>query len=94
MATNPHGNAIADPCDTATIYSDEGSIQGAELDTYKSELADNLANKVRQLGADAEALEGLVETLPSLFKAFALRLGQPGSTKTQKDVMYFVYKYR
>jgi hypothetical protein len=80
--------------DTRTVYSDEGSINGAELDTYKAELVDNLVKNVRLFQAESEVLEDIFAGLPSLLKAFALSLGQPGSTKVQKDVMYFIHKYR
>lgn len=81
-------------CDGKTVYSDEGSIAGAELDTYKVELVDNLVNWVRQLEPGPETLESICEVMPMLMKSFALRLGQPGSTKTERDVMYFIHKYR
>ena len=85
---------LVDQSEVRTIYSDEGSIEGTELDAYKMELADSLASKVRQLGQDPKTLRRLSEILPALLKAFALRLGQPRSTKNQRDVMYFVHKYR
>ena len=81
-------------CEVATLYSDEGSISGAELTAYKSELVDHLAEQVRKLGMVPETLETIFEDLPSLMKAFALKLGQPGSTKAERDVMYFVHKHR
>jgi len=81
-------------CDATTVYSDEGSISGAELDVYKSELVDSLVEQVRKVGLGSESLEVIFEDLPSHMKAFALRLGQPGSSKAERDVMYFVHKYR
>ncbi|KAK4448373.1 hypothetical protein QBC34DRAFT_327770 [Podospora aff. communis PSN243] len=80
--------------DVRAVYSDEGSVNGAELDTYKVELVDNLVKNVRLVQAEPEALEGIFVELPSLLKAFALTLGQPGSTKIERDVMYFIHKYR
>lgn len=86
--------AAPEELDARTIYSDEGSIHGAELDTYKVELVDNLVNRVRQFEPGPDSLESVFEAMPSLMRAFALELGRPGSTKVQRDVMYFVHKYR
>jgi hypothetical protein len=80
--------------DTRTMYSDEGSISGADVTIYKVELVDNLVAKVRELGAGEESLDRMLEALPSLLKALALKLGQPGSSKSQRDVMYFIHRYR
>lgn len=80
--------------DTRTMYSDEGSINGADVNIYKVELVDNLVAKVHELGAGGESLDRMVGVLPSLLKALALKLGQPGSSQSQRDVMYFVHKYR
>lgn len=80
--------------DKRTMYSGEGSISGADVTIYKVELADNLVAKVHELGAGGESLDRMVGVLPSLLKALALKLGQPGSSKSQRDVMYFLHKYR
>ncbi|KAK4125965.1 hypothetical protein N657DRAFT_678983 [Parathielavia appendiculata] len=80
--------------DARTVYSDEGSIDGAELDAYKRELVDDLVNEARRLEAEPEALEKVFDAMPPLLKPFALALGQFGSTQAQRDVMYFVHKYR
>ena len=80
--------------DTRTMYSDAGSISGADMTIYKVELVDNLVARVRELGAGDESLDRMLEALPSLLKALALKLGQPGSSKSQRDVMYFIHKYR
>jgi len=86
--------AAEEEFDAQTVYSDGASIDGEELDVYKAELVDNLVREARKLDASPEALERIFEALPALIKSFALQLGQPGSTKAQRDVMYFVYKYR
>ncbi|KAK0751264.1 hypothetical protein B0T18DRAFT_319853 [Schizothecium vesticola] len=80
--------------DAQTVYSDGASINGQELEVYKAELVDNLVREVRKLDASPDALERIFDALPALIKSFALQLGQPGSTKEQRDVMYFVHKYR
>jgi len=77
-----------------TVYSDEGSVTGTELEGYKSDLVDNLVEHSRGLGADPEQLALIFQQLPSWIKALALKLGQLGSTKTERDVMYFLHRYR
>jgi hypothetical protein len=82
-------------CDAGTVYSGEGSISGdPELDAYQSELVDDLVNKMREFETEPETLASIFEQLPLRLKCFALRLGQPGSSKAERDVMYFVHKYR
>ncbi|KAM7224237.1 hypothetical protein V8F06_000018 [Rhypophila decipiens] len=49
---------------------------------------------MRQFRSEPETLEKVFEALPLLLRSFALQLGQPGSSKAQRDVMYFVHKYR
>jgi len=80
--------------DPETVYSDEGSVNAAELEMYKSDLVDNLVEHFRGLDADHKQLGVILQELPSWIKAFALKLGQPGSTKAQRDVMYFLHRYR
>jgi len=84
----------AEDCDAGTVYSQEGSITGDKLDIYKSELVDGLVEQIRKLQTTPEILERIFKELPLLLKQFALRLGQPGSSKAERDVMYFVHKYR
>jgi len=84
----------AEDCDAGTVYSQEGSITGDKLDIYKSELVDGLVEQIGKLQTTPEILERIFKELPLLLKQFALRLGQPGSSKAERDVMYFVHKYR
>lgn len=81
-------------CDIRPVYSGQGGVSGPELDTYKSDLVDSLVNNVRRFQADSESLERIFEAMPELLRSFALALGQPGSTPAQRDVMYFIHKYR
>lgn len=92
--SKPVMSVEAADCDARTVYSDEGSIGRAELDTYKSELVDDLVNHVRALDAEPEVLERVFGAMPELMRSFALTLGQSGSTQAQRDVMYFVHRYR
>ena len=81
--------------DAETVCSDGSlSVDEADLADYKAELVDDLASKVRKLDASPDALERMFAALPSLMRSFALKLGQPGSIQAERDVMYFVHKYR
>jgi len=80
--------------DAATVYSVAWSIPEAELDTYKSELAETILKNIQSAASDSELLRTLLGSLPALLKAFALRLGSPGSNKTEREVMFFVHKHR
>ncbi|KAH8736710.1 hypothetical protein BGZ61DRAFT_1503 [Ilyonectria robusta] len=80
--------------DTATVYSIAWSVPEDELDTYKSELSEAILKNLRRHVSDVELLESLATILPSSLKSFALRLGCPGSSKAEKEVMYFVHKHR
>ena len=86
--------AEADESDARTVYSEEGSLGSIELDTYKSDLVSDLVNKMSQFKAKPEELEKGFDALPQLLQSFALRLGQSGSSKAERDVMYFVHKHR
>ncbi|KAK0614458.1 hypothetical protein B0T14DRAFT_606748 [Immersiella caudata] len=86
--------AEIEPDGAEAVYSDEGSVTGAELEGYKSDLVNDLVGHIRGLGADTELLGLILHQLPSLIRSFALKLGQPGSMKSQRDVMYFLHKYR
>jgi hypothetical protein len=92
--SNSATTVTTDDYDAKTMYSAEGSLGGMGLDRYKSELVDDLVNKMCQFEAEPETLEKVFEMLPLLLKSFALRLGQSGSSKAQRDVMYFVHKSR
>ncbi|KAH7022527.1 hypothetical protein EDB80DRAFT_694949 [Ilyonectria destructans] len=83
-----------DTNDTATVYSIAWSVPEDELDTYKSELSEAILKNLRRHVPDVELLESLATVLPSSLKSFALRLGCPGSSKAEKEVMYFVHKHR
>ncbi|KAK3386037.1 hypothetical protein B0H63DRAFT_523362 [Podospora didyma] len=83
--------AVVEEWDIETVYSDPGSTGDPDLNVYKLELVDSLVHQVTRLDASPETLERVFEVLPSLLKSLALKLGQPGSTKAQRDVIYFLY---
>ena len=97
-----HGTSIGDEessqgepvNDLATIYSSTQNLDDYHLTVYESELADSLANWVRNLHPDRSSKELLVEALPDMLKAFALRIGQGSTAKSENEVMCFVHRSR
>ncbi|KAK0721195.1 hypothetical protein B0T21DRAFT_48832 [Apiosordaria backusii] len=85
-----------DVYDDETDYSDGGSVEGVDVDAFQSKFAETLASDVRKFDADFDKRDGrkLFDSLPDSLVAFALSLGQPGSTQAQRDVMYLVHKFR
>ncbi|KAM0427797.1 hypothetical protein ACHAPT_007254 [Fusarium lateritium] len=83
-----------DEDDASTVYSAADSVPEDELETYKSELSEAILKAVLPHVSDAELLESLASLLPALLQSFALRLGCPGSSKAEREIMYFVHKHR
>ncbi|KAJ4258805.1 hypothetical protein NW762_007892 [Fusarium torreyae] len=84
---NSDSNDFDDFDDAATTYSVALSLAEEDINTYKAELSETIFNNVRQNDPTVESLEALGEALPSLLRCFALRLGSPGSSKTEKEIM-------
>lgn len=82
--------------ETATVYSVAWSLPELEVETYKSEFAEALTKQVRRWTEtpNDQFLHQIFKTVPRLLRAFALRLGHPGSKKAEKEVMYFIHKHR
>ncbi|KAF4981997.1 hypothetical protein FDECE_17594 [Fusarium decemcellulare] len=80
--------------DTSTVYSVDSRFPENELDTYKAELSEAILNNIRHLTSDTKLIETITPTLPSFLRSFALRLGSSGSSKAEREVMYFVHKHR
>ncbi|RSL61850.1 hypothetical protein CEP53_004930 [Fusarium sp. AF-6] len=91
---DPHLPHSRDEDDAATVYSVAASVPENDMETYKSELSDAIIKALRPHVSDAEQLESVTSHLPLLLQSFALRLGCPGSGKAEREVMYFVHKYR
>jgi hypothetical protein len=96
--TNPANAESAqtadDADDAATVYSSTLSLAEDQVDIYKSEFAEALAGDLRSQTQDPRPLQSLFSRLPTLLKAFALRLGCAGSNKAERDVMCFIHKHR
>ncbi|KAK3333464.1 hypothetical protein B0T19DRAFT_354755 [Cercophora scortea] len=88
-----HESVEIDFDDQATIYSVASTALNDE-DTFKTEFAETLLDRICPPDLDAELVSSRSTILPSLLRAFALRLGCPGSNKAEREVMYFVHKHR
>ncbi|KAJ4328818.1 hypothetical protein N0V84_000605 [Fusarium piperis] len=91
---DPHQQYSDDEDDVATVYSVAASVPEDDLETYKSELSEALSKAIHPHIPDEEQRESLASLLPTLLQSFALRLGCPGSSKVEKEIMYFVHKHR
>ena len=81
--------------ETATVYSGSWSLPSNEADAYKSEFAETLIETIRRrIQTEDGILLQTFKALPGLLKAFALRLGRPGSSQAEREVMYFIHKHR
>ncbi len=84
--------------DTTTIYSVAQSVAEDDAEMYISQFAEALADYVssesRTDVEDPRFVQKLVDNMPSLLRAFALRLGCAGSSMPEREVMYFIHKQR
>ncbi|KAB5583566.1 hypothetical protein GE09DRAFT_1079320, partial [Coniochaeta sp. 2T2.1] len=80
--------------DVGTIYSDDRSQASvSKTQRYISEFVDHLFGKIKLQMEDGN-VDRLVDCLPDLLQAFALKIGQSSATRGHYEVMYFVYKHR
>lgn len=86
----PHFN----PFDRAsTAYSEAESIQQNGLVRYVTEFAEELSGMFPTSLPSAE-LSRLASTLPTLLKAFAVKLGFCDASPISKNLMYLVHRHR
>ncbi len=79
--------------DSATVYSDAGSLSDFKVNNYVSVLAEDLVKRLDLKVLNDHAVERLATTLPGLLKALALKFGSE-PTQMHRDVMYFIHKHR
>jgi hypothetical protein len=81
---------------TPTIYSaSDTSTRPLPWDKgYITHLATDLFDTIKSYTSDVETLRRVSKLLPDLLRAFALKLGHKAQTSMQRDVSYFVHKYR
>lgn len=86
----PHFNAFDR---ASTTYSDAESIQRNGLVRYVTEFAEELSGMFPTSLPSAE-LSRLASSLPTLLKAFAVKLGYCDASPISKNLMYLVHRYR
>ncbi|KAF4951596.1 hypothetical protein FGADI_7371 [Fusarium gaditjirri] len=82
--------------DSATEYSDVSSTTFSRKNLYISELATDLYNRVSSVSTNTGQITqvNVSDSLPSLLKAFALKIGYCATTQMHRDVMSFVHRHR
>jgi hypothetical protein len=80
--------------DSGTVYSDEGSLDSWQNESYITALAADLSHRVSLKGCDEDSVDRMFNSLPGLLKTFALKVGFKGPSQIDRDAIYFVYKYR
>ncbi|KAK4452767.1 hypothetical protein QBC34DRAFT_345840 [Podospora aff. communis PSN243] len=74
-----------------SISEDDAEMQVLQ---FAEALADFVASETAKSDKAPQSVEILRCSLPRLLRAFALRLGCVGSSKTEREVMFFVHKHR
>ncbi|KAK3394972.1 hypothetical protein B0H63DRAFT_387983, partial [Podospora didyma] len=77
-----------------TEYSLALSVFPERVGQYISAMARLLQSSMPPGPLDDSTLQGLEQELPDMLKTFALKMGHFGSTPEDREIMYFVYKYR
>ena len=78
------------PDDTATSCSAASSV---DVENYVPDLTRDLFSKIQFKDFNRQTMDRILEDLPDLLKAFALKIGHNTDNQKHRDVMYFVYKH-
>ncbi|KAF6814714.1 hypothetical protein CSOJ01_03937 [Colletotrichum sojae] len=85
-------NELSETADAMTSYSDVTRISPDQHQQYIQSLADAISKKLGGLiGADNR--QALVNALPDLVKAFAIRIGHENDTQKHRAIMHFAHQY-
>ncbi|KAJ0420501.1 hypothetical protein BJY00DRAFT_136689 [Aspergillus carlsbadensis] len=85
---------VAEVDDTRTEYSEASTVAMQRNEAAVSELADDLFKKVAAQVHDARTMRQIIDILPDVLKAFALRIGYKAPTQIHRDIMFFIHKHR
>ena len=86
-AASHNAETVYDPSETST----RGPLRDEH---YLSELAGELFGVIRSHKLDSKTSRNIVEQLPELLRAFALKVGHRAQSPMHRDISYFVYKRR
>jgi hypothetical protein len=99
--TAANENEYADPLNfdlgsdyAKTIYTSADSLPNSDKKNLLSELADTTLCELLNEKPNDPTMEKILEFLPRLFKAFALKLGYNEPTQAHRDAMCFIHQYR
>ena len=84
---SPHPDAI-------TTFVGALNVSADDLDYLKTELPEKLFNELRLIDPAFSSVARLSDNVPSLLRSFALRLGSIGSSKTEMELMLFLFENR
>lgn len=77
--------------DAKTLYSAATSIDLPQSQQYITELCGDIFSKLEN-HFDSTNWNTLEKALPSLIKAFAVKIGHDSSAQVNQDIMYFIHK--
>lgn len=92
-AKPPQRKRTPNPADTQVASSKLPMASPDRGEIYLPWLEDALFDSVKDLNVDEAAREKLLEVLPDLIEAFALKIGFNVPAHTHRDTTYFVQKY-
>lgn len=64
------------------------------MENYVPDLARDLFSKVQFKDFNRQIMDRVLESLPDLLQAFALKIGHNTDNPMHRDVMYLVHKHR
>lgn len=80
--------------DKRTEYSATSTIGVMNNEAFISECADSLFTVIASFRPSNTVIEELIDRLPDILKAFALKIGYKAPSQMHRDIMFFVHKYR
>ncbi|KAI0193485.1 hypothetical protein F4808DRAFT_453229 [Astrocystis sublimbata] len=94
VMSSEHNDQTSQFDDSATEYTDAPSVASSQRESFLSNFADDLFDKIQEMQPDEKDIARISTLLPDLLKVFALRLGYNAPAKPHSEVVYFVHKYR
>jgi len=80
--------------DTITVYSSAMSIADVRVESYVSDMVEELLKSLDLNKLSADVVEALASALPGLLRGLALRIGHDAPSQRHRDIMVFLHRYR
>ncbi|KAJ3578823.1 hypothetical protein NPX13_g1746 [Xylaria arbuscula] len=87
-------DGVGDDNDMQTVYTEFSSHSDVRTESYIDMFADDLFRKIGGRQLNAQMVQKLSNSLPTLLKALALTIGYQSQTQVQRDLMVFIHKQR